>query len=471
MDVNYLTSRKQLGIRYIAEKRILVYLPLIVNLMLFRYKFVPLFLENSTEDRLKWSTNIEHVPEILSMLGFIFTLWTFAGNYYMEEIIVDKEGEFVKIKFGGFLPAAANMALAIVRLVLYYALDHSRRTERMTFKLRSSGVVLILTSAVSLYYSLIYTLEIRGSSLSFYLKISKFWKYLHTIVTVSLLLFFSFVYENALVQSVVRILCLIVTFHLIMKLLNSNESFYKINYVDSVADVKPIFLILSFTLYFNFFEILDLKLREKSLDVTFESQMFKGCYQALAYYLISCRHKFYMEISPILKCVEYGVALEDSLMQSAFKTRRKAVVRVVSQFNQYFMKRSFKILDRTTFEMEKDLRIASRSYWSNLLAKTPEIATKLAEFMPKKPKRSSKAVKDLNFMGSFLSYIKEVNVPSPSFLEVSSSGSLIISILSPRESSISVAFSLFTRSAISKSQNPSKKFPTLSSAQPSWPGV
>jgi hypothetical protein len=413
MDVTCLSSPQQLGLWYLAQKRILVYLPLVVNLAIFKVMFVPLFLDNTTQSSLKWYTNIEHVPEVLSMLGFFFTLWTFGGNYIMKEISIDKESQSVKIKFDGLIPASANLLLAVGRIALYYVLDDSRRTQTMKVKLLYVGIALAGSAAVSLYYTLAYSLDIRGSSLPFYIKTGKLWKYVHTVVSVTLLVFFSFFYSNALVQSVVRILCVIVTFHLIMKLLNNRQAFYKINYVDSVADVKPIFLLLAFALYFHCFEILDLRLRGKSLDGTFKGGMLDGCVQALAYYIISCRHRFYMEASPILKCVHYGAALDDSLMKSAFKRRQKAVVRVVSQFNYYFLKRSFKILDRTTFEMEKDLKFSSRSYWSEILAKSPDIAEKLAEYMPKKGSQESKQAKDLSVVRRVLNYVWEVSAVDP----------------------------------------------------------
>lgn len=409
MELNLLTKSTSLSPGTIVIKRLLVYLPFIINLFILRIKFMPLFIDSKTVSTFDWYMTTDHLPEPLSMIAFLLTLQTFASNYVMREIKVDKKSHSVRIRFYGSLPAMINLILAIVRLAFYFMLDAKRKTPDLVTKLLYVGLTLIVTSSISLYYSQVYVMDIRGSRLALYLKISKFWKYFHTFVTLSLLLFFSFYYHDLLIQSIVRILCLIVTMHLIMKLLSNEHVFFKLNYVNSMAEVKPIFLIMAFLFYFRCFDIFYMRLNGKSIEVNFVHSIYKGFYQALVYYVISCRHRFYMEVSPIINFIEYGAASEDTLLTAAFRKRNKAIVREISQFNYYFLKKCFGILNITREEMTKSVNGIGKGFWTTLLAQNSEVNKNLRSILPNYDKNVSQLYQESsNWFKRLWAYVIEV---------------------------------------------------------------
>jgi hypothetical protein len=397
MEISYLTKPVNLDPGSVIFKRFLVYFPLIINLFLLQRNFMPLFLEDKVSSGWGWIFKIEHLPEPLSMIAFLLTLITFNRNYVIKQVEVLKAEARLKVTFEGLVPAILNLILAITRITLYIFWS-SEVTRQAKIKLLFHGIILMITSSVSIYFSKWYVLDLYGIRLSFYNRLCKFWKLIHTVIVLSLLGYFSLSDSNIIVRSVVRILCLLVCLTLILNLLQKNQTFLKINFVQSLADLNLIFLLISFILYFKLSSVLELRLASKSIEYNFEHEVISSFYLAFAYYLISCRHRLYSDLHPLVTYSLFGTVSRDPLMASAFKQRQKAAVRDVSQFNFFFLKRSFGIFSLTRNEMLHFINGSKDNFWSEILQKNPETCEKLESFIPIKLKTSFEENENKNGM-------------------------------------------------------------------------
>lgn len=385
MEINYFSKPMNMDPAAVVFKRVLIYLPLIVNLYILGNRFLPLFLEGSTTSTWQWIFSIEHIPEPLTMISFILTLLTFARNYVIKDIEIIKKEARLKVRFEGLVPSMMNLLLAFMRITLY-KFSPVLVTDSTKIKLLYHGIILVCTSSISIFFSQFYVLDLYGIRLSFYSRLCKFWKYVHTLVVVSLIAYFSLNDSNILVRSVVRILCLLVSLTLIYRLLNNNNTFMKINYVESLADLNKIFLMIAFLLYFNLSTVAELRFAGKSIELSYQHSVNPSFYLAFVYYMICCRHKLYIKLNPLVNYSDFGVVSKDPLMTSAFKSRYKPVVRELSQFNFYFLKRSFGIFGLTRTEMMQHIKDSKSGFWSELLRKNEETREILESYIPTKLK-------------------------------------------------------------------------------------
>lgn len=384
MEYSYLT--KPLSINPLDEvvRRVWVYLPLLLNLASLRFQFLPSFLERNSESTFGLNLNLRTACEPLSMLSLVTALYTFQRQFELRRVEACLEKKQLVVQFNGAIPAAFNMVINLTKLVIYLVL-RSRSPDNSLdaptkVKLVITPAVLLLGSIASLAYSLFYKLTLSHARTKFYLKVSGFWKMVHSVCVVLSFAFAGFFHKDHTVRIIFKITFLIIAFFMFRSLQQKEKTFVKLYFVNDVVKAKVLFLILLTILYFEGFRVFEFLVQKKSIEATFRDQEARSYWTALVLYVICCRHVFYFQINILASAMVFGNSHDHVLMRSAFPKRNAVVIRQNTQFYYYFMERILGIMNMNSKDIITGGEL-KKGFLKEMVSESREVKDKFMDFM------------------------------------------------------------------------------------------
>jgi hypothetical protein len=381
MEFSYYSKPLSISLFDECMRKLLVYLPLVINLYYLRKDYLPTFMETTTTSTIKWIFEIKNLPEPLSILGFVMTLLTFQRQYVFRRAKVDKNSRTVRIWFYGKTPALVNLGQALFRLAIYIFGYDEKMKALMQSKYLVVGLVMLATSLTSIAYSYWYSLFLSNTRMVFYLKISRGWRYIHSIAIIALFLYVCFFHSNGLIQIIFRTTFLLTSFLHVFRLQRKFDTFVKLEFVNNFVNSKVLFLIISTFLFFEGFKILEYNIFKKSIETSFSDERTHEYVEALILFLICCRQRLYFEMYTLLPNMLYGVSLDHPLLRAAFPQRAPILVRDRSQFYTYFMEKVLHISGLVSKDVLTSAGEIKDGFLKDMLQDNREVRERFSELL------------------------------------------------------------------------------------------
>ena len=180
-------------------RRVLIYLPLIIQIYVLRLDFMPTIIDSTSASGFQWLFKTRNLGEPLSIVSFLLALLTFERQYSFRSVTVNKPNQKITIKFNGLLPAAANVGVGLFRALLYFFGINDPDRAFLFQKFVRTGLIVALVSIVSLVYSLTFSLTLKDQQIVLYHRLSRFWKSAHSFLIILLFLLVCFIHKNVLI--------------------------------------------------------------------------------------------------------------------------------------------------------------------------------------------------------------------------------------------------------------------------------
>lgn len=378
MEFSYLGKTVSVSLVKELTKRILVYVPLIMNIVRLRYEYQNLTYHITTMGQLVWwSSAPSNLPDPFTVASFVLTMITFKQQYTIRKVYVDRKLRTTEISFNGIIPAFLNLCLGVYRLVSYWLTSSTNATRTLYMaEYWSTGWILCITCSMSLGYSLAFKVDLRESRTMLYWKLCRFWKGLDTYVINGFFLAVCFFHTNTFIQVLFRLTFLVIAFLHIRVMLDFHKSFVKISFLRYLLNCRSLFLLISILIFFQGMEITKAWITRFKPAVSLWGDFLTLDFFAPTLLYIACsRHNFYTDMNTLTSTIMFGNSHEHTLLQAAFPKRNLGVVRNNSLFEKHLLERLpayIHVTGREIYGGGEDIKI---KYIKELMSESPHLFT------------------------------------------------------------------------------------------------